>query len=99
MVGLRLWCAILQGLPPLVFAGECDQLKERLAAVARGEAFLLQGGDCAETFAGTNRRRHRGKALDAAADGSGAYLCGQRATVVKVGRMAGQFAKPQVGGD
>ena len=40
-------------LPPLVMAGECDQLKERLAAVARGEAFLLQGGDCAETFDGT----------------------------------------------
>ncbi|HUR73028.1 MAG TPA: 3-deoxy-7-phosphoheptulonate synthase, partial [Sporichthya sp.] len=40
----------LQSLPPLVFAGECDQLKTRLAAVARGEAFLLQGGDCAESF-------------------------------------------------
>ena len=43
----------LESLPPLVLAAECDQLKERLAAVARGEAFLLQGGDCAETFAGT----------------------------------------------
>ena len=43
----------LEGLPPLVLAAECDQLKERLASVARGEAFLLQGGDCAETFAGT----------------------------------------------
>ncbi len=39
-------------LPPLVFAGEVDVLRERLARAARGEAFLLQGGDCAETFAG-----------------------------------------------
>ena len=38
--------------PPLVFAGECDDLKTRIAEAARGEAFLLQGGDCAETFAG-----------------------------------------------
>jgi 3-deoxy-7-phosphoheptulonate synthase len=43
----------LEGLPPLVLTAECDQLKERLASVARGEAFVLQGGDCAETFAGT----------------------------------------------
>jgi len=40
-------------IPPLVFAGECDILKERMAAVARGEAFVLQGGDCAETFDGS----------------------------------------------
>ena len=51
----------LESLPPLVFAGECDQLKERLASVARGEAFLLQGGDCAETFAGTTADGIRGK--------------------------------------
>jgi len=44
--------ARLRRMPPLVFAGECDELKEKLAAVARGEAFLLQGGDCAETFDG-----------------------------------------------
>ena len=50
--------AELAGLPPLVFAGECDMLRERLAAVARGEAFVLQGGDCAETFAGADGRRH-----------------------------------------
>src|SRR5262249_57079294 len=51
----------LEGLPPLVLAAECDQLKERLAAVARGEAFLLQGGDCAETFAGTSAGSIRDK--------------------------------------
>ena len=43
----------LESLPPLVLAAECDQLKQRLASVARREAFLLQGGDCAETFVGT----------------------------------------------
>ena len=50
----------LEQLPPLVFAGECDQLRDRLAAVARGEAFLLQGGDCAETFAGATADSTRG---------------------------------------
>ena len=45
--------AELARIPPLVFSGECDRLKERLASVARGEAFILQGGDCAETFAGS----------------------------------------------
>ena len=43
--------AHLATLPPLVFAGECDALRDQMAKVARGEAFLLQGGDCAETFA------------------------------------------------
>src|SRR5258707_11417353 len=53
--------AQLSQLPPLVFAGECDQLTERLAAVAGGEAFLLQGGDCAETFAGSTAASVRAK--------------------------------------
>ena len=44
-------CAKLAKLPPLVFAGEIESLKEQLAAASRGEAFLLQGGDCAESFA------------------------------------------------
>ncbi len=44
--------AEIASLPPLVFAGEVDQLRQRLAAAAAGHAFLLQGGDCAETFAG-----------------------------------------------
>ena len=51
----------LEGLPPLVLAAECDQLKDRLASVARGEAFLLQGGACAEPFAGTTAEGIRGK--------------------------------------
>lgn len=47
---LRAVVADLESYPPLVFAGECDQLRARLGAVAKGEAFLLQGGDCAEAF-------------------------------------------------
>ena len=43
--------SVLSTFPPLVFAGECDQLRERMAAVAAGKAFTLQGGDCAETLA------------------------------------------------
>ena len=50
----------LEGLPPLVLPAECDQLKGRLASVARGEAFLLQGGDCAETFADNTEPHIRG---------------------------------------
>src|SRR5262245_34089703 len=51
----------LSRLPPLVFAGECDALTERLASVSRGEAFVLQGGDCAETFEGSTADAVRGK--------------------------------------
>ncbi|MGH3475066.1 MAG: 3-deoxy-7-phosphoheptulonate synthase, partial [Aeromicrobium sp.] len=51
----------LRRMPPLVFAGECDDLRDRLAAVGRGEAFLLQGGDCAETFEGVTAENVRNK--------------------------------------
>jgi 3-deoxy-7-phosphoheptulonate synthase len=81
-------------LPPLVFAGECDQLKERLAAVARGEAFLLQGGDCAETFAGTTTAGIQGK-LRTLLQMAVVLTYAASVPVVKVGRMAGQFAKPR----
>ena len=84
----------LEGLPPLVFAGECDQLKERLAAVARGEAFLLQGGDCAETFAGTTADGIAGK-LRTLLQMAVVLTYAASVPVVKVGRMAGQFAKPR----
>ena len=53
--------ATLRSLPPLVLPSECDTLRHRLAAVARGEAFLLQGGDCAETFAALTRDNVRDK--------------------------------------
>ena len=62
---LREVIAELESYPPLVFAGECDQLRERLGAVARGEAFLLQGGDCAEAFdaVGADQIRNKLKTL------------------------------------
>jgi 3-deoxy-7-phosphoheptulonate synthase len=81
-------------MPPLVFAGECDQLRERLAAVARGEAFLLQGGDCAETFAGATADSIRGK-LRTLLQMAVVLTYAASVPVVKIGRMAGQFAKPR----
>lgn len=86
--------AELAAQPPLVFAGEADQLRERLAAAARGEAFLLQGGDCAETFeaATADKIRDRVKTLLQMAV---VLTYGASMPVVKVGRMAGQFAKPR----
>ena len=53
--------ARLRTLPPLVFAGECDELTTKLGDVAHGKAFLLQGGDCAETFAGATADNVRNK--------------------------------------
>ncbi|THG35404.1 3-deoxy-7-phosphoheptulonate synthase class II [Glaciibacter flavus] len=81
-------------LPPLVFAGEVDNLRERLAAAADGRAFLLQGGDCAETFAGAtaDQIRNRVKTLLQMAV---VLTYGASVPVVKMGRMAGQFAKPR----
>ncbi|WP_425280483.1 class II 3-deoxy-7-phosphoheptulonate synthase [Leucobacter viscericola] len=84
----------LSSQPPLVFAGEADQLRARLAAAARGEAFLLQGGDCAETFeaATADKIRDRVKTLLQMAV---VLTYGASMPVIKVGRMAGQFAKPR----
>ena len=84
----------LEGLPPLVLAAECDQLRERLAAVARGEAFLLQGGDCAETFAGTSAVSIRDK-FRTLLQMAVVLTYAASVPVVKVGRMAGQFGKPR----
>ncbi|WP_214409035.1 class II 3-deoxy-7-phosphoheptulonate synthase [Sphaerisporangium fuscum] len=84
----------LAGLPPLVFAGECDELKDRLAAVARGEAFVLQGGDCAETFAGATADNVRNK-LKTLLQMAIVLTYAGRVPVVKIGRLAGQFAKPR----
>ncbi len=86
----------LGGLPPLVLAAECDQLKDRLAAVARGEAFLLQGGDCAETFAGTTAGSIRGK-FRTLLQMAVVLTYAASVPVVKVGRLAGQFGKPRSG--
>jgi 3-deoxy-7-phosphoheptulonate synthase len=84
----------LSALPPLVFAQECDLLRERLAAVTRGEAFVLQGGDCAETFAGATADAVRAK-LETLLQMAVVLTYGASVPVVKIGRMAGQFAKPR----
>ena len=86
--------ATLAKYPPLVFAGEVDILKERLAQAASGKAFLLQGGDCAETFvdATADRIRNRVKTMLQMAV---VLTYGASMPVVKMGRMAGQFAKPR----
>ena len=80
--------------PPLVFAGECDQLKDELAAVARGEAFVLQGGDCAETFSGSTADSVRDR-LETLLQMAVVLTYAASVPVVKIGRMAGQFAKPR----
>ncbi len=86
--------ATLASYPPLVFAGECDVLRARMAAAARGEAFVLQGGDCAETFdsATADNIRDRIKTILQMA---AVLTYGASLPVVKVGRMAGQYAKPR----
>ncbi|MGK2870894.1 MAG: class II 3-deoxy-7-phosphoheptulonate synthase, partial [Alphaproteobacteria bacterium] len=84
----------LRAHPPLVFAGEARSLKADLAAVSRGEAFLLQGGDCAESFAefrADNIRDMFRVLLQMAV----VLTYGAKCPVVKLGRMAGQFAKPR----
>ncbi len=90
--------AELSKLPPLVFAGEVDILRTRLAAAAEGKAFLLQGGDCAETFADAtaDRIRNRVKTLLQMAV---VLTYGASLPVIKMGRMAGQFAKPRSSND
>lgn len=80
--------------PPLVFAGEVDTLRERLAQAARGEAFLLQGGDCAETFVDATADRIRNR-IKTVLQMAVVLMYGSSLPVVKMGRMAGQFAKPR----
>ena len=86
--------AKIASYPPLVFAGEADKLKRALADVAAGNAFLLQGGDCAESFAehGANHIRELFRVFLQMAVVL-TYAGG--VPVVKVGRIAGQFAKPR----
>jgi 3-deoxy-7-phosphoheptulonate synthase len=86
--------AELKTFPPLVFAGECDNLKARIAEAAAGRAFWLQGGDCAETFvaATADSIRSRIKTILQMAAVLQYY---SSLPVIKVGRMAGQFAKPR----
>jgi 3-deoxy-7-phosphoheptulonate synthase len=85
---------VLKNFPPLVFAGEAKSLKNDLAKVCKGEAFLLQGGDCAESFSEFNADNIRDifkVMMQMAVVLTFAGGC----PVVKVGRLAGQFAKPR----
>ena len=85
--------AELEKLPPLVFAGEVDSMRHQLAEVAEGRAFLLQGGDCAETFAGATADKISGRVrtiLQMAA----VLTYGASMPVVKMGRIAGSSLNP-----
>jgi len=84
----------LTSYPPLVFAGEARRLKENLAKVSRGEAFLLQGGDCAESFAEHNPDNIR-DTFRVILQMAIVLTFGAGCPVIKVGRIAGQFAKPR----
>jgi 3-deoxy-7-phosphoheptulonate synthase len=84
----------LASFPPLVFAGEARALTQELAKVARGEAFLLQGGDCAESFAEFHPNNIR-DTFRVILQMAVVLTFASKLPTVKVGRMAGQFAKPR----
>lgn len=86
--------AQLANQPPLVFAGEVDTLSQRLAQAAEGKAFLLQGGDCAETFVDATADRIRNR-IKTVLQMAVVLMYGSSLPVIKMGRMAGQFAKPR----
>ena len=86
--------ADLKTLPPLVFAGECDDLKAKIAEAAAGRAFWLQGGDCAETFASATADSIRNR-IKTILQMAAVLQYHSSLPVIKVGRMAGQFAKPR----
>jgi len=84
----------LSSLPPLVSKGEIDNLKHALAKASRGEVFILQGGDCAESFADCRDNVLKNK-LKIVLQMSLVLIYGMRKPVVRVGRIAGQYAKPR----
>jgi 3-deoxy-7-phosphoheptulonate synthase len=92
--GLATVVAELARLPPIVVSWEVENLRERLAAAQRGEGFLLQGGDCAESFVECESDRIA-KQLKVLLQMSLVLLSGMKRPVVRVGRMAGQYAKPR----
>ncbi|MGH3751213.1 MAG: class II 3-deoxy-7-phosphoheptulonate synthase [Pseudonocardiaceae bacterium] len=85
---------VLESVPPITVPPEVDRLRDQLAAVARGEAFLLQGGDCAETFADNTEPHLRGN-IRTLLQMAVVLTYGSSMPVVKVGRVAGQYAKPR----
>jgi 3-deoxy-7-phosphoheptulonate synthase len=86
--------AELSRLPPIVVSWEIEALRERLAAAQRGQAFLLQGGDCAETYADCESDQIA-KKLKILLQMSLVLLHGLKKPIIRVGRMAGQYAKPR----
>ncbi|MBU6212977.1 MAG: 3-deoxy-7-phosphoheptulonate synthase class II [Actinomycetales bacterium] len=84
----------LAALPPLVVAGECAQLRESLGRAVVGDAFVLQAGDCAETFADNNAASLTSR-LRTILQMAVVLTYGASVPVVKIGRLAGQFAKPR----
>lgn len=86
--------ALLESVPPVTVPTEVDRLQERLGEVARGEAFLLQGGDCAETFIDNTEPHLRGT-IRTLLQMAVVLTYGTAMPVVKVGRIAGQYAKPR----
>jgi len=84
----------LAELPPIVMANEIETLKDRLAAASLGKAFLLQGGDCAETFADATEDRIRAR-VKTLLQMAVVLTYGASMPIIKMGRMAGQFAKPR----
>ncbi len=88
----------LSGYPPLVFAGEARELQERFESwpsVAAGKSFLLQGGDCAESFAEFHPNNIRMDTFRVLLQMAVVLTYASKLPVVKLGRMAGQFAKPR----
>jgi len=86
--------SLLEAVPPITVPMEIDRLADRLSEVARGEAFLLQGGDCAETFADNTEPHIRGN-IRTLLQMAVVLTYGASVPVVKVGRIAGQYAKPR----
>ncbi len=97
---LRLQAALaeLTGLPPIVTSWEVEDLKKRLAQAQQGKAFVLQGGDCAESFAACNSPRIV-EQLKILLQMSVLITAGLRRPVIRIGRMAGQYAKPRSAND
>ncbi len=80
--------------PPLIFVGEVERLKEQLAKASKGESFVLQGGDCAERFQDCNREAITQK-LKIMLQMSVVLCYGLRKPIIRIGRIAGQYAKPR----
>src|SRR5690242_11629916 len=85
---------VLESVPPVTVPSEVDRLRARLADVANGEAFMLQGGDCAETFADNTEPHIRGN-IRTLLQMAVVLTYGASLPVVKVARIAGQYAKPR----